>query len=90
MPELYSVKVLRPCVVNRAPREPGDIVELVSVQDKNGLVYHKKVEVVDSVDAAIVAANKRAKAAEAKAESDPEPKKKAAKKAANKAARKAD
>jgi len=91
MPELYTVRILRPCVCNRAPREVGDIVEQVPHSEKQGLVNSHKGEVVDSIDAAIVAADLREKARAAEAEPEPEaaPKKKA-KKAAKKATKKAD
>mgnify|MGYP001155081954 CR=1 FL=1 len=91
MPDLYTVRILRPCVCNRAPREVGDVVKMVPQSEKQGLVNSRKGEVIDSIDAAIVAADKRAKTAEAKADADADAKpvsKKAAKKAAKKGARK--
>ena len=90
MPTLYTVRILRPCVCNLAPRAVGDIVEQVSADDKIGLVYHNKAEVIEQIDSAIIAADKREKAraliAEPAAESAP---KKQAKKAAKKATKKA-
>ena len=59
MPKLYTVRVLRPCVVNRAPRKIDDVVSEVAESDKNGLLNGKKIEVVDSVDASVVAEKKR-------------------------------
>ena len=84
MPKFYTVKILRQCVCNRASREVGEIVEMVPASEKNALVYSRKGEVVDEVDAAALVNEAREKAVAKKA-----PAKKAAKKApAKKAARK--
>lgn len=89
MANLYTVRILRPCVANRAPRQVGDVVEDVTAEDKIGLVYHNKAEVIDATDSAIIAARKRAAATQPQDEIATEtPSKKAAKKAAKKASRK--
>ena len=52
MVKLYTVKVLRACVVNRKPREVGEEVADVTETDKNGLLYGGKIEVVSEANAA--------------------------------------
>ena len=79
MPKLYTVKVLRACVVNRAPREVGEEVSEVSQTDKNGLLSHGKIEVVSCIEASELISLKREEKQAAKVAS-----KKAAKKAAKK------
>ena len=84
MANLYTVRILRPCVANRAPRQVGDVVEDVTAEDKIGLVYHNKAEVIDATDSAIIAARKRAAAQPQDEPATEKPTKKAAKKAAKK------
>jgi len=45
--ELYSVRILRPCIAGSDHRLPGDIVEGLSTGDRNVLVYHGKAEEID-------------------------------------------
>jgi len=82
MIKLYTVRVLRACVVNRKPRQVGDEVADVTETDKNGLLYGGKIEIISEADAAdVIAARREAKLA---VEAAPQ---KAAKKATKKVAK---
>jgi hypothetical protein len=80
MPNLHTIKMLRACVVNRAPRSVGEIVEEVPTADQIALCARGKAELVTSAPAAEVIAAKKEAAKKAAKAAKKAPAKKAAKK----------
>ena len=76
MPNLHTIKMLRACVANRAPRSVGEIVEEVTTADQIALCARGKAELVESIPATeVIRARKEAaqKAAEKPAASEDKP-----------------